>query len=79
VKSLLDFVEDSLKFVPNSRRQQITLGEYLNRHSYIHSGEVSSGDTGHILRRKIEETIGSTVGFDNIDWEFAGHQTSPMI
>lgn len=29
IKAILSFVEDSLKFVPHSRREAMTLGDYL--------------------------------------------------
>ena len=55
MSSVLEFVEDSLKFVPNTRREAMTLGDYLQRHSYIGQTQEYSRDehiTG-ILKNKI--------------------------
>ncbi len=35
VRLVLDFVQDSLKHVPHSRREHMTLGAYLHRHGYV--------------------------------------------
>ena len=42
-KTVLDFVEDQLKFVPHSRREAMTLGDFVNRHTYLNGSSSTSG------------------------------------
>ena len=56
----------------------MTLGEYIQRHSYIQSASMSES----ILKNKIQEVLGSTIDMgaaDMIDWEFGGVRTNPGI
>jgi hypothetical protein len=62
-RTVLDFIEDQLKFVPHSRREAMTLGDFINRHSYFSSS--SSSNEVHkqpfltsVLKNKITEALG---------------------
>ena len=44
-KTVLDFVEDQLKYVPHSRREAMTLGDFINRHTYMNGNNSTTG--GH--------------------------------
>ena len=85
IKTVLDFVEDSLRIVPHSRREAMTLGDYIERHGYIaQSGQTDRREEhmNEILKRKIQDVLGKSVdinGADLIDWEYAGVNTNPSI
>lgn len=76
---VLEYVNDSLKFVPHSRRKDISLGEFMKRHHFLNSSSLFDFGSD-ILRNKIEETLGKTLDLESaevIDWEFAGTRTHP--
>jgi hypothetical protein len=80
VRAVLEYVEDSLKTVPHQRREQMTLGEYLQRHSYINSLQGSQEYLNDILKRRIESLLGTSEDDTaTIDWELAGVRTNPLI
>jgi hypothetical protein len=63
-RTVLDFVEEQLKFVPHSRREAMTLGDFVNRHTYLNGGTSSAGAhqepfMAQILRNKISEVLGT--------------------
>lgn len=70
-----------MKFVPHARREAMTLGDYIQRHSYINNtNEEQPQYMTDILKRKIQEVIGESAnifGADLIDWEFADYRTNP--
>lgn len=85
MKIVLDFVQDQLKHVPNARREHMTLGDFIQRHSYLGGTQVAT-ETGtesflaDVLQRKISQIIGNSVdtsAADMIDWELAGVRTNP--
>jgi len=84
---VLDFVEDQLKSVPHSRREAMTLGDFVNRHSYLNGGISTAGAhqdqfLSQILRNKITEVLGSQSDINAaevIDWEYASVRTNPYI
>ena len=56
IKLVLDFAEESLKGVPNARREQITLGDYLQRHNYIAQSSNNAQTSPYLpdlLKRKL--------------------------
>jgi len=42
-RTVLDFVEEQLKFVQHSRREAMTLGDFVNRHTYLNGGSSTAG------------------------------------
>lgn len=83
-KTVLDFVEDQLAFVPHSRREAMTLGDFLSRHTYTNGGGSSREPfLAQVLRNKISEVLGEHQVDINaaevIDWEYVGVRTNPHI
>jgi hypothetical protein len=80
---VLDYIQDSLKYVPNERRKEIKLGEYMNRHQFMSAGQEGFREfADHILRNKIESTLGQMADLEKIeviDWEYAGSITNPNM
>ena len=88
MKVVLDFVQDSLSHVPHSRRESMTLGDYIQRHGYIQGAASLASENGSerfladVLQRKIKQVIGESVdtsAADMIDWELAGVRTNPGV
>jgi hypothetical protein len=74
--SVLEFAEDVLKGVPHSRREQMTLGEFMDRHNYI------GGHLNTVMSNKLKQVLGESIeGYaaDVIDWEFGGVRTNPIV
>lgn len=86
-RTLLDFVEDSLKYVSHSRREAMTLGDFINRHAYLSQGmSTSAAHNDHFMITALRNKIGQVLGeqsdmgaADLIDWEYASVRTNPMI
>ena len=81
VESVLEYIDQSLQYVPHARRKAMTLGEYLQRHHYFNVN-VQQEFSNHILQNKIQHVIGKFVDAqtaDIVDWEFAGVRTHPAI
>jgi hypothetical protein len=84
VKSVLDFAEESLRGVPHSRREHITLGDYIQRHNYISNQGTSAAASNYLpdlLKRRINQIVGQALDIEDstIDWELAGVRTNPII
>lgn len=84
IKMVFDFADDSLKGVPNARREQITLGDYLQRHNYISNSQNNSQAAPflpELLKRRLTQLVGDAIDTDNatIDWEYANVRTNPHI
>lgn len=76
---VLDYIGDSLKYIPHDRRKEITLGEFMKRHQFLNSGDSLSNMANAILRNRIESTLGEMSEQGPItDWEYAGFATNPM-
>ena len=61
MKTLIDHVDDQLKYISNERRQQLTLGEFMSHHHYLSSGSfrLYSSD---LLKSQIENALGKSEG-----------------
>lgn len=86
MKLVLDFVQEQLKHVPHARREQMTLGEFLSRHTYLSGGTSLASESGterflaDVLQRKLKQVIGDSVeagAADFVDWELANVRTNP--
>ncbi len=72
--------------MPHSRREAMTLGDFMAKHPYI-SGGASNQPTleqflSGILKNKLENIIGEQIDVnaaDFIDWEYATVKTNPAI
>lgn len=40
VKIILEYVDNSLRYVPHSRRKEITLGDFMRKHHYLNAGSL---------------------------------------
>jgi Icc-related predicted phosphoesterase len=80
---VLDYIQDSLKYVPHERRKEIKLGEYMKRHQFMSAGQENFTQfADHILRSKIESTLGQMAELEKIemiDWEYANARTNPSM
>jgi hypothetical protein len=86
MRHVLDFVDDQLRMVPHARREAMTLGDFLARHTYTAGGVGNHNSQeqflSNILKNKIEQVLGSSVdtnGADIIDWEYGTVRTNPII
>jgi hypothetical protein len=61
MKSLLDHVDDQLSYISNERRQQLTLGEFMNHHHYLSNGSFKQY-SNDLLRNQIENALGKSSG-----------------
>ena len=65
----------------------MTLGDFVNRHTYLNGGTSSAGAhqepfMAQILRNKISEVLGTQTDINAaevIDWEFGSVRTNPHI
>lgn len=86
-RTLLDFVEDSLKYVSHTRREAMTLGDFVNRHTYTSQGLSTAGAHNDdfmitALKNKLTSVLGEQANMgaaDLIDWEYANVRTNPLI
>ena len=81
ITQVLDFAEEQLKYVPHARREQISLGDFLARHTYT-GGSTSQSSQQYmadVLRNKLQQVIGDSIDqAATIDWEFGGFRTNPL-
>ena len=54
---MLEYIDNSLKYVPHERRKEISLGDYLKRHHYINDNGLDEF-ANDILKNKIQEVMG---------------------
>jgi hypothetical protein len=81
IKLVLNYVDKQLTYIPHTRRKEIALGEFMNRHHHLNSSSLQEF-TNDILKNLIEKTLGHMVdsqAADVIDWEFKGHKTHPFV
>jgi len=64
MKSLLEHVDDQLKYISNERRQQLTLGEFMSHHHYLCNGSFKQY-SNDLLRNQIENTLGKSSGLSD--------------
>lgn len=57
MKLVLDYVDNSLRYVNHERRKEISLGEYLNRHHYMNSSSLKEF-SNDILKGMISKALG---------------------
>ena len=80
VESVLEHVEDQMKYVSHERRSQLTLGEFMTRHHYLNASTMKQYSSD-LLRNQVEGALGrgetlaeSTAA---VDWELGGVRTHP--
>lgn len=81
IRIVLDHVEQNLRYVPNLRRKEITLGDYMRKHHYLNSSSLNEF-SNDILKNIISRTLGERTNLqkvDNVDWEFANYRTNPNV
>ena len=67
---VLDYIDKSLRYVPNDRRKIITLGEFLSKHHYLNANALQEFNSD-ILKTLITKVLGETQNLsstDIIDW-----------
>lgn len=80
VESVLEHVDDQMKYVSHERRSQLTLGEFMKRHHYLNASSMRQYSSD-LLRNQVEGALGrgetlaeSTAA---VDWELGGVRTHP--
>ncbi len=76
--SLIDHVSERTKFISNSRRESISVGQYLREHD-ASSAAAFVDYSSNLLRSKLSTSLGQglTVG-KSVDWDLNGVRTSPV-
>lgn len=80
VESVLEHVEDQMKYVSHERRSQLTLGEFMARHHHLNASTMREYSSD-LLRNQVEgalgrrETLAESIAA--IDWELGGVRTHP--
>ena len=76
--TVLDHVEETLNYVPHSRRSGLTLGEFLKTHHWTNPSSLQTV-ADDVLKRKLQEAIGfSEEDYAMVDWEYGGVRTQPL-
>lgn len=78
--TVLEHVEQNMRYVPNDRRKEITLGDYMKKHHYVNVSSLTEF-SNDILKNIISRTLGEKTNVaqvDNIDWEYAKYRTHPQ-
>ena len=60
---VLDYINDTMKYVPHQRRKEMSLGDFMKRHHYLNSNSLLEF-ANDILKNKIQETLGKTIDID---------------
>lgn len=58
---VIDHIADQLQYVANSRREELTLGEFLERHHHLSGGALAKY-SANMLKSQIEKRLGEVTG-----------------
>lgn len=57
ILGLIDYVNDSMQYVSNSRRQALTVGQYLSEHHSSSAAAITNYST-NLLQKKLARSLG---------------------